>query len=290
MKKIFFILIPALLIALIIYLFIQHYNNLRTQKGALQVTSLPQSKVYLNNKYIGRTPIGKTDPNDLIEAGSYTIRLEPVESGLTEYQERITISPGILTVVDRKFRKGVLSEGYVITLNPLPDKTQSQLEVISFPSDSKVELDSNSIGNTPLLFKKPTESDHMLKISKDGYIEKLVRIKTLTGYRLTVIAYLSANAEVDTSDLQQINSTTQPAPSVAVITPAPVKNTIKVLILDTPTGFLRVREESNINATQITTVSPGDSFPLLSEQPGWFQILLPDGKKGWVSSQYAKKQ
>lgn len=290
MKKILFILIPSLLIALIIFLLIQHFNNIRSQKGALQVTSSPQSKVYINDKYIGRTPIGKTEASDLIEAGSYTIKLVPVEAGLSEYQEKITISPGILTVVDRKFRNGVLSEGYVITLNPLTDKAQSQIEIISFPSGSIVELDSNNIGATPLLFKKPTESDHMLKISKDGYIEKLVRIKTLAGYRLTVIAYLSAEPDIDTSGSTGNISPNSPTPSVSPVSPTPTPSTKKVLILDTPTGFLRVREASNFNAIQITTVSPGDSFPLLSEQPGWFEILLPDGKKGWVSNQYASKQ
>src|SRR5438477_1813118 len=163
MKKILFLIIPALLIAILIFLFIQYLNNQRSQKGALQVTSNPQSKVYLDNKYIGRTPLTKTDPKDMIQAGNYTIKLEPSDPNLSEYQEKITISTGVLTVVDRKFEKQELSEGYVITLSPLLDKKKLELEIISFPSGSKVELDANDIGKTPLLYKSPTESDHMLK-------------------------------------------------------------------------------------------------------------------------------
>ncbi len=281
MKKIFFLIIPALLIALLIFLFIQYLNNQRSLRGGLQVTSLPQSKVYLDNKYIGRTPITKTDPKDMIQAGSYTIKLEPSDPNFSEYQEKITIGTGVLTVVDRKFDKGALSEGYVITLSPLSDKKNTELEVISFPSGSKVELDANSIGKTPLLHKSPTESDHMLRITQDGYRDKTVRIRTPYGYRLTVIAYLGVASE---ADLINTPTPTNIASPSATLAPS------KVLILNTPTGFLRVRVESNINSSIITTVAPGETYPLITEQSDWFQIKLPDGKTGWISTQYAKKQ
>jgi uncharacterized protein YgiM (DUF1202 family) len=280
MKKIFFLIIPALLIAVLIFLFIQYLSNQRSQKGALQVTSSPQSKVYIDNKYIGRTPITKTDPKDMIQAGNYTIKLEPSDPDLSEYQEKITISTGILTVVDRKFNKGSLSEGYVITLSPLSEKKRTELEVVSFPSGSKVELDSNDIGKTPLLHKSPTESDHMLRIRKDGYKDKTVRIRTPYGYRLTVIAYLGVTSENDLDNT--------PTPS-AVLTPTPTAATSKVQILDTPTGFLRVRSSNNLNSSIITTVAPGETYPLISEQTGWFEIKLHDGKTGWVNTQYARK-
>lgn len=282
MKKILFLIIPALLIALVIFLSLQYMNNLRSQKGALQVTSTPESKVYLNNKYIGTTPLSKTDPVDMIQAGNYTIRLVPTGANLSEYQEKITISKGILTVVDRKFRRGALSEGYVISLAPLSNKNITELEIISFPTDAKIELDSNEIGKTPLLYKKPTESDHLLKINKNGYKEKTARIRTPKGYRLTVVAYLGVIAGADDEVLP-----TKAAPSSI---PSPTQSAIKVLILDTPTGFLRVRETYNLSGAIITTVSPGDTFPLIGEHDEWFEIRLTDGKTGWVSSQYAKKQ
>jgi hypothetical protein len=280
MKKILFLIIPALLIAVLIFLFIQYLNNKSSQKGALQVTSSPESRVYLDNKYIGRTPLTKTDPKDMIQAGSYTIKLEPSDPNLSQYQEKITISTGVLTVVDRKFDKSELSEGYVITLSPLSDKKNMQLEVISFPSGSKIELDANDIGKTPLLYKSPTESDHMLKITKDGYKDKTVRIRTSYGYRLTVIAYLGVASGTDLLDA--------PTPTTA-LTPSPTVGTSKVQILDTPTGFLRVRSSNDINSSIITTVAPGETYLLTSEQTDWFEIKLTDGRTGWVSTRYAKK-
>lgn len=282
MKKIILLIIPALLIALLIFLFIQYLNNQRAQKGALQVTSSPESKVYLDNEYIGRTPITKTDPKDMIQSGNYTIKLEPTDPNFSEYQEKITITSGTLTVVDRKFNKGSLSEGYVISLNPLSDKKKTELEVISFPSGSKVELDSNNIGKTSLLYKSPTESDHLLRVMRDGYKDKTIRIRTPYGYRLTVVAYLGVASESD------LLNTPTPAPSVA--TPSATLSASKILILDTPTGFLRVRSDSNTGASIVTTVAPGETYPLISEQADWFEIKLTDGKTGWVSAQYVKKQ
>jgi hypothetical protein len=62
----------------------------------------------------------------------------------------------------------------------------------------------------------------------------------------------------------------------------------QVLILTTPTGFLNVR--STPGGATVGQVNPGQTFSLLDEQVGWYQIQLSDGTKGWVSGQYAKKQ
>ena len=63
-----------------------------------------------------------------------------------------------------------------------------------------------------------------------------------------------------------------------------------VVISATPTGWLRVRSEPNLNATEIAKVNTGESFTFLEEKDGWYKIALKDGKDGWVSSQYATIQ
>jgi hypothetical protein len=70
---------------------------------------------------------------------------------------------------------------------------------------------------------------------------------------------------------------------------APIGSGAQVEILDTPTGFLRVRATPSTGASEITQVDPGEKFPLLEERAGWYKIKLTDGKEGWVSGQYAKK-
>lgn len=285
MKKIVFVFIASFILALALFLAIQYYLNVNARKGALQVTSSPESKVYLNDKYLGQTPLCKCEASDMLSAGEYTIRMVPIDTSLREFQEKITISQAVLTVVDRKFGKNALSEGSIISLSPLTDKRKTELLVVSFPQGAEVLLDDAEIGNTPLLHKDPTESDHVLKVTKEGYNEKEVRIRTPLGYKLTVAAYLSTNTMAPSPTQAPSNTTPTPTGS---ITPTPKQE--KIIILETPTGFLRVRESASTGASEVGRVNPGQSFPMASEQDGWFEITLPNETKGWVSSDYAEKQ
>src|SRR5579872_6839850 len=149
MKKVILVFIISFILALGIFLGIQYYLNIHSEKGALQVTSSPESKVYINGSYIGQTPLCKCQSNDMVAPGDYTIRLIPLGSSLQEFDEKITISQGVLTVVDRKFGSNGQSEGSIISLTPLDDQTSSQLVVVSFPQGAKVTLDDQSIGTTP---------------------------------------------------------------------------------------------------------------------------------------------
>lgn len=282
MKKFLLLAFSSLILTILFVLCFQYIVQLRSQKGALQVTASPDSKVYLNGIYIGQTPLCKCNNTDMLRVGDYTIRLVPQKDGLPEFQEKITISESVLTVVDRKFAKDSLSEGSIISLSPLADKKKSELVVVSLPEGSSVVLDSNNIGQTPVSYANPTESDHELMISKTGYKAKTVRIRTLMGYKLTVVAYLAADDQL--SDNVASTSAIQPT---GTVTPTS-SNGQTVLILDTPTGFLRVRE--TVGGTEIGKVNPGETYPLVDEQDGWLQIKLKDGTAGWISTQYAKKQ
>lgn len=281
MKKIVLMLISALLLGIGFFILSQYIFNTGSDKGALQVTASPESQVFLNDKYLGQTPLCKCDAADMQPAGDYTIRLVPKDKSFMEFQEKISITDGVLTVVDRKFGKNSSSEGAVISLTPLTNKKKTELLVVSIPSKSKIYLDNNEIGQTPFLFKDPTESDHVLRVEKEGYKEKTIRIRTPLGYKLTVALYLS------TADLTGRSASSA---SLTIDEPTPTPAVSKVTILDTPTGFLRVRESASIGSVEIGRVSPPEVLDLISEENGWFQIKLKDGKIGWISSQYAKKQ
>jgi hypothetical protein len=284
MKRFLLISLSCLVLTFLFVLCFQYILQLRSQKGALQVTSLPESKVYLNGKLIGQTPLCKCEAADMLTTGTYTIRLVPTKGGLPDFQEKITISEAVLTVVDRKFAPDSLSEGSVISLSPLTDKKKTELLVVSLPEGSTVFLDNNEIGVTPFSFKDPTESDHVLRIRKNGYKEKVVRIRTPLGYKLTVAAYLSTGGELSGTEVTQTASSS----AELAVSPTPPLKGKTVLILDTPTGFLRVRE--TVGGGEIGRVTPGEVYQFVDEQEGWLQIKLKDGQQGWVSNQYAKEQ
>lgn len=277
MKKILFIIVPILL-AIAIFIVIFLVVNKNTGKGALQVTSAPISKVYLDNKLIGQTPLCKCEVNDMITAGIHTVRLVPLQGNLEAFEEKITIAPSILTVVDRTFGPGASSQGSIISLTPISDKKDAQLLIVSFPNKSQVFLNSNPSGMSPLLLKNLTVSDHEIKLTKAGYKDKTLKIRTVLGYKLEALVFLGVNLTAATA-----SALPTPSPSAA---PTP---SVKVLILSTPTGFLRVRADASIASKQIGLVNPGEKYDFVAEKPGWFEIKLTNGQTGWVSSQYAQK-
>lgn len=274
MKKILFLLLPivsAVLVFLLVFFLIEKSNS----KGALQITSIPKSKVFLDGKLIGETPLCKCEGDEMLSVGNYTVRLVPNDSKFNPYEQKVSISPSVLTVVDRTFGQGALSEGSVIKLTPISEK-EAQLLIISFPEKAEVLLDNEIVGVTPLLLKKVTDSDHEIKLRKSGYREKSLRIRPVKEYKLEALMYLSINPNFEDKSVIPVAS---PSPSLDQ----------KIEILNTPTGFLRVREKSTVSSLEIAQVSPGDKLTFISEENGWFQIKLTDGKTGWVSAQYAKK-
>lgn len=278
MKRFLFIVVP-LLIAFALFGIIMFFLTRNKEKGALQVTSAPDSKVYLNGNLIGQTPLCKCQLKDMLQEGTYTVQLVPVKGDFQPFEQKIIISSKVLTVVDRTFSKEGLATGSVISLAPIDDKTDAQISVISFPKDAKVFLDNNLQGQSPILLKKITVSDHELKLSKDGYKDKIVRIRTVLGYKLEALIFLGINPEVATASAAPIASKSAVSPQAN-----------KILILTTPTGFLRVRASSSLAGAEIAQVKPGETYQLLSEKTGWYEIKLTNGKSGWISSTYAQKQ
>lgn len=64
------------------------------------------------------------------------------------------------------------------------------------------------------------------------------------------------------------------------------KNAKTLTILDTPTGFLRIRKSPW--GEEIGKAEPGEKYEYLKEDDEWTQIILKDGT-GWVYSQYVSK-
>jgi len=285
MKKVILIVIPSIILAVVAFLLFQIFLGNKKAKGALQVTASPESKVYIDDKLIGQTPLCKCEDEEMLDEGDYTIRLVPESSSITPYEEKITIEKSVLTVVDRKFSSSGKSEGSIISLTPLPDKDAIEILVVSIPDQSEVYMDSNLVGKTPILLKKDiTESDHTLRVAKKGYTDKTVRIRTTKGYKLNATVYLGVGEE----NLENEPEPTKPQEELDESTPTPAKNQT-VTILETPNGFLRVRKDASLNSPEITRVKTGEKLVLLDEKTGWYQIELEDGESGWISQDFAEK-
>jgi hypothetical protein len=269
-KKII-IIVLLFLLTTITYFGYTYFFEDNSGKGALQVTSTPGATVYLNGKKIGNTPICKCQETDLLDSGEHTIRLVPLDDKIKPFEEKITINKSTLTAVDKKFSEGAQGESSIINLSSISNNKDTELLVLSLPSGANVFLDNNHVGITPLTLNESTASDHNLLITKGGYKEKTIGIKTVQGYKLTALISLGII----------------PIESSPSAEPTPTVN--RVIILDTPTGFLRVRETNSIASLEIYRVNPGETYDIINQEEGWFEIKLDDGKTGWISGQYAEE-
>lgn len=277
MKTLRVILVTVLTTAIIIgtgFFLIAYY---RPKPAGIFVDSNPVSSVYINSSFAGKTPFQKT-----LDAGAIDLKMVPdtTDADLLPFETKITLVSGIQTVVRREFGKTeVESSGDIISFEKDTGRNTS-LIVISTPDNAQVSLDGTPRGFSPYKNSTISPAEHQITVKAEGYLDRVMTVNTQAGFRLTLFAKLS--------------KILQPSPSP---TPTPSAN-LFVVILNTPTGYLRVRTEPGTKGEEMGQVKPGDKFPYLATDPAtnWYKIQfevpqpgLPDGIIGWVSNQYSKE-
>lgn len=241
----------------------------RPKATGLIIDSKPVSSVTINGVEMGQTPFS----NKKLSHGEYSIRLEPLEGGYPAFDTKIRLTPDIETVLRREFAD---SEEYstteMISFEP-GKKGEAGLSIVTIPANSQIVIDDQVRGFTPYNQSSISPADHKLNISLEGYVDKNLNFKAHQGYKLIVYVVLAKNKAMVAS----------PTPTTAP--------TWFIQILDTPTGFLRVRKEPSTVSVEVGQVIPGEKFKLIEEnsQSGWFKIEYKPGFPGWISNQFAKK-
>lgn len=240
-------------------------------KGAgILIESSPASAVYINGEQVGRTPFSQTR-----EPGEVTVKLIPesFDTPLTPYETKIRLVSGIETIVRREFGEtDEQSSGVVISFEKVGGN-ETSIAVVSIPDSAEISIDGAVRGFAPLKESTVTPGEHTLKIAATGYLEKTIRVNAEEGYKLTAVAKLAPNGEAPEGPEEEPEE-----PKVE-----------EVEILDTPTGFLRVRRGPSTAFEEVAQVEPGERYPYLEtdEDTGWFRIEI-NGEEGWVSNQYAE--
>ncbi len=232
------------------------------QSSGVSILSEPtEATVFLDEKEIGKTPF--EDKN--LTVGEYVIK---VVKNKASWQGRVKLTPGTVTVINRELAEDQASSaGETLVL-----AKGRGLTVISNPSGATVEIDSKSYGLTPLTANVET-GQHTILVSHTNYLNRSIRADLPDNFNLTVAVDL-ALSEVD------LSTTTTPAITV----------TPEVVVKQTPTGFLRVRDKASLNGREIAQVKPGESLVFLEEASSWVRVRLPNGTEGFVSSAYVEKK
>lgn len=232
------------------------------QKSGISIFTMPDgATVFLDGKEVGKTPF--EDKN--LEVRLYDISLN--KDG-AYWQGKIKLNGGTLSSISRDLAKDQASSaGEILTL----DRGKG-LTVISNPSGAEVEVDGKSYGKTPTTINIST-GEHTIVVSHGNYLNRSIKANLPDNFNLTI----SVDLGLSEADLTSI--------SAPVITQTP-----EVLVKQTPTGFLRVRDKASLSGKEIGRVNSGDTLILLEELSGWDRVRLSDGTEGFVSSVYVSKK
>lgn len=249
----------------------------RPKPRGILVTSSPISNVFINGNLVGKTPYEGT-----FDLGEILLKLTPESSDLSllPYETKVNLISGIKTVIRREFADSEdATSGDIVSFEKEGGR-EAGIVVISVPDNAQISLDGTPRGFTPYKGSNISVGEHQVSVKSFGYIDRVLTVKTIAGYKLTIfskLAEIAAEPKVEAAKTE--------------------KKTF-VEIVDTPTGFLRVRSLPGSAGREIHQVSPGDKFLFLDEDTatGWFKIELeaptaglPDGRTGWISNEYSKK-
>ncbi|MBU2592432.1 MAG: PEGA domain-containing protein [Patescibacteria group bacterium] len=277
-KKGALILVGAVLVVgLLIFIFTGGVNK---KKAAVQLSAFPRSTVYIDGREAGRTPY----QNDSIASGEVSFKLIPEASFSASWERKLVLNPATETVVNWEFNQNPeLESGEVLYLEKTSLRSKAGLVVGCIPNSCSVTVDGQMRGTAPLNLEEVGEGSHEILISLPGYKSREVLSKVVNGYRLVVDVRLAQDLFVENIAAEEERPVSEEGK------PASEPERPYVLIKETPTGWLRVRMEPSINATEAAKIDPGEKFPLLDEESGWYKILYQEKKEGWISGLYAEK-
>src|SRR3989344_7457498 len=305
MKKLLVVGIVLVVIGVGVVLIFKLGGGPASGKGVLKVTSTPTATIFLDNQNIGKTPLEQK-----VKSGEYTLKLIPETTiaSVVSWEVKIKVSANLLTYVNRELGDSELtSAGEMLSLEKIAGN-QAELAVLSTPDGAIVSLNGAEKDRTPWVNSDLVAGSYDLSMGTPGYKSRALKIKTTNGYKVTATFQLAVSGEMIAASPQpsgipspEGTPKASPKPSVSPKASVEASSSAKpkpsppakpyVEILETPTGFLRVRAEAGSSAEEVSLVNPGELYKLLDETTvsgtPWYKIEYETDKEGWVSSQYA---
>ncbi len=266
----------------------------QNEYGKLKIISSPTASVFLNSAVIGKTPF-----EDKYKVGEYLLKLIP-ESTSTDtasWNGKINIYKNALTYVNRELGSSdIASAGEIFTTTKMTKKPQNaqsgEIYVETEPQGAIITLDNDEKGVAPLILDNVRRGDHEISVFMPGFFRRTQKINVDPGYRVNAAFKLAIDQS--SSFAKTSEDKTKTASSSGGTT-----DKTYVKIRDNPQGWLRVRVDGSIDATESAKVKPGEKYELMDEKTGWFKIKYNNNSEGlvsgnftegWVSSEYSSKE
>ena len=243
--------------------------------GTLRIDSIPTASVFVNNVMIGQTPLQVT-----YAEGVYTVKLVPTTNSqsIGTYTSSVRIFKNITTYLDRELAASDLdSSGVMLTLDKGSEGV-GQILVSTKPPGLFVSLDGEERGISPLFMDNVNAGEHDLGVRGEGFLSKSIKVNIISGYKLLADFQAAYDPEYKKKKEAQKNKGKD---STTTSTSQP-----QLQVNDTPTGWLRVRSEPSLDASESAKVNTGDKFIYSNSENGWYEIEYKQGEKGWVNGEY----
>jgi hypothetical protein len=286
-----FVLVLLFVAFVVVRFFILDKQN---EYGKMKIISSPTASIFLNITFIGKTPF-----EDKYKVGEYLLKLIPETSATdtASWNGKINIYKNSLTYVNRELGSSdIASAGEIFTtikMTKKPENSQSgEIYVETEPQGAIVTLDSDEKGVAPALMENVLRGDHELSVFMPGFFRRTQKINVDPGYRVNAVFKLAIDQS--SSFAKEADDKTKTASSSGS-----VSNKAYIKIRSNDQGWLRVRVDGSIGASESAKVKPGEKYELLEEKTGWFKIKYNDNiagivegefTEGWVSSEYSSKE
>lgn len=257
-----------------------------TATSAISVESVPDSIVFINGEQRGRTPLELE-----LRGGEADLRLLPesLSDSVSDFQTTVKLTHGVRTIVRHVFSNlDTYSQTEVISFEQT-GSSSSSLAVVTVPDGVKVKIDNKDRGVSPLRVGDLLTGRHRVEVVAEGYRSRSFDVQTVEGYLLTAFVDLAEDEKyVETDSTQQVLSE-------QIEQEAKEIEEVDVTILETPTGFLRVRDQPGISGLEVGRVIPGEKHRVLTfnAEEGWYKIDFESTasgelvEEGWISAKFA---
>ncbi len=254
--------------------------------GEITIMSTPKATVFIDQVQVGSTPHRQT-----LKVGEYTVKLIPDKDATQSatWQGKIVVYKNAVTYLGRALgATDIATAGEISTVTKMETKPSregvGEIFINTDPAGALTYLDLDEKGVAPLLLSDVPKGTHEIMVYLPGFLRRTFKLNVESGYRTSTIVKLA----IDGLTIKSATTSAKIKKEESSSTPTTTKAT-KVRIKDTPTGWLRVRSEPSVQASESAKVNPGETYDLLEEQPNWYKILFNDEQEGWVASEFADK-
>jgi len=267
----------------------------KPKNGALQVNSVPSATVFLDGKHVGRTP----HFDEKVMPGEYILKLISEIEGTRSaiWSGKVKVTSNVLTLINRELSSnGEESAGEVLTLGPISNKEEAQLAIVTNVDGVTVKLNGEFKGTTPLILTDLAQGSKEVELSLTGYLTRTIKFKLAEGYRLTIEADLAKSEELKKEkeeeeeekkeEDKEKEDEEEKEEDKEEEEEGKFSSGDKVVVIETGTGWLRVRIEPSLTASEAAKVDVGNEFLVLEVEGDWVKIEYEDGSSGWVFGQY----